>query len=450
MSSPMKESTTGEIADHGQDSRMDDDTAAILAFPREVLIMIIKLAVLDPNAKLVVDPFATPYSSEAGKTIALTCRLLYRLVLPFLYHSFLLDYPGGKLTRSWKMRYLDRTIANNPSLGQYCRNLSIYIADANPQLDEERYVEWLPRWLSGVRNLKVRGDPYGMPDIRAWSFMRHCSKHMSGIETLSLGGWRALYQQQIFDHVYMPSLRSLHLYAVREDPDQGPSLHPDRYGSARFTKLVLLAYGESTPALEELLKWPRKLDLFYLSYYFHPKNNIKLPMMSTLLRSHKDTLRVISVSHLTLGGGRVPDLSGFPVLESLSICRCDMTKSLEWPTDDAHRLLAPRLRVFQWNFRLPHAEHPLLTDFGDKEEHWLRVFSEVAMATRAALKTIKVIFEPLKWEYVDGDESPWDRMNKIRNDVAKHGLRITYSTIPECEEKLTPEEMLEQQVAASW
>ncbi|PNY24853.1 Uncharacterized protein TCAP_05206, partial [Tolypocladium capitatum] len=425
MSKPMKESSsTGEITDHSQHGRIDDNSASILAFPTEILVMIIKFAALDPKENLIGDPFANPYSYEAGKTIALTCSLFNHLVLPFIYYSFLLDYSGGMVPK-WKAPNLYRAMANNPWRGQCCRNLTIRIANTEPRLDEAGYgeAERLSRWFSSVRHLKVRGTSGSIPKPQTWSFIRHCSTHMRGIDILSLGGWKdGFYQRRLFEIIDMPSLRSLHLKAVRADPDESTSLHPDRYGSAQFTNLVLLAYGESASSLKELLKWPRKLELFYLSYCFHKESALALSMMDTLLRDHKDTLRAISLSYLNLGG-RVPDLSGFPALESLSICRSDMTVRLTQPDDDAHRLLAPKLRVFQWNFELPR---PSWTSFEDEEERWLRAFSEVAITRRAALETIKVIFNSPEPKYADGDESPWSRMNKIRNDVAKHGLRIKY------------------------
>ena len=116
-----------------------------------------------------------------------------------------------------------------------------------------------------------------------------------------------------------------------------------------------------------------------------------------------------------------------------------MTRDLGSPVVDADVLLAPNLRTFGWSFSIEDQHSEDWTDFGDKEANWLREFARTAITRKAALNRIEVEFNPDDWEAWRRDDYPWDRMDKIRDEVRPHGIALDYGIPP-----LTKEEWLKE------
>jgi hypothetical protein len=95
-----------------------------------------------------------------------------------------------------------------------------------------------------------------------------------------------------------------------------------------------------------------------------------------------------------------------------------MAEDLEFSRDQADALLAPNLKTFGSDFD-SHDVHPeSWTDFGKKEEDWLRGLANAATARKAALKRIEIISCPdtCTWGMKEEDGYPWDRMDRIRDE----------------------------------
>lgn len=117
------------------------------------------------------------------------------------------------------------------------------------------------------------------------------------------------------------------------------------------------------------------------------------------------------------------DLSKFPALETLAFSRWQMSKGLESPEEDASLLLAPNLREFRWTFFQPIWGRPKWTDFGSKEQRWLRAFAHAAVARGAKLRVIDVQYDPVE---EGGSKNPWKRLRKVRREFKPLGLRVTF------------------------
>jgi hypothetical protein len=153
-----------------------------------------------------------------------------------------------------------------------------------------------------------------------------------------------------------------------------------------------------------------------------------LPMFRSMLLMHKDALKTIHIVYVSSSGrGRPFIASDFPNLEVLRLSRWQMEKNLEFSSTEADLLLAPNLKTFGWDFTTCDYDKDLWTDFGDREEHWVREFAKAAIAKKAALKKIEITFKPGGWGFKEGDHYPWDRMDKICDEIRPCGMVLEYN-----------------------
>lgn len=163
-------------------------------------------------------------------------------------------------------------------------------------------------------------------------------------------------------------------------------------------------------------------------------------MFHSMLLMHKDTLKSVDISYLSpRGRGRLFVASDFPQLEVLRLSRWQMKKDLEFSIEEADALLlAPNLKTFAWDFGVYDQHTESWTDFGTNEEEWLRGLAKAATARKAALKEIEITYNPEPFDAREEDGYPWDRMDRIRNEIRPYGITLAYS-----EPSLSKEDWLE-------
>lgn len=216
---------------------------------------------------------------------------------------------------------------------------------------------------------------------------------------------------------------------------------PQKHRTASFVSLSLSDYEESPQATAQLLQWPKQLSSFVFDSFYNNRFFMDLPMLGSMLLMHKDTLRTVEIGYLSQSGrGRPFDWAQFPNLEVLRLSRWQMAKDLKLSPAEADLLLAPSLRTFGLSFSIYDQHSESWTDFGDTEEHWVRDFAKAAIARKAALNKIEIEFHPDSiWGTNEEDGYPWDRMNKIQDEIRPYGIVLEYSE-PYC----TKEVWLEQ------
>lgn len=193
--------------------------------------------------------------------------------------------------------------------------------------------------------------------------------------------------------------------------------------------------------VSQIISWPKNLTEFRL----HKTSNdniyrISLSMVQGWLQAHKTSLRYIMIDELSFQRQPVGQLdfnaTQFTSLEHLHLSRWLWSKPLDLSLAkaEAESLLASKLRIFIWDFTVvgePHSE--FWTDFGAKEEEWLKVFAQVAISGRERyrLEEIRIQFEP---EYMGSGRElevyPWDRMDRIREEVVLQSgglVALTYN-----------------------
>lgn len=164
-------------------------------------------------------------------------------------------------------------------------------------------------------------------------------------------------------------------------------------------------------------------------------------MLGSMLLMHKDTLKTIEIGYLSRSGiGRPFNWAQFPNLETLRLSRWQMTDDLNFSPVEADLLLAPNLKTFGLSFSIHDQHSEGWADFGDTEEHWVREFAKAAIASKAALKNIEIEFHPDSSWSSQEDGYPWDRMDKIRDEIRPYGMALEYSE-PSCTKEVWLEQM---------
>jgi len=152
-------------------------------------------------------------------------------------------------------------------------------------------------------------------------------------------------------------------------------------------------------------------------------------MFHSWLQIHKDTLRHIRIGKLSYGAkGRLFNAAEFPNLEYLRLSRWLMNPALDTAEEDAELLLAPKLRKFVWDFATNEVFRENWKDFGEREEEWLRGFAKAAIARRHGLQVIDVRFSPEDMSSNEPLGYPYDRMDRVREEIRSSGLELVHDT----------------------
>ncbi|KAE8370615.1 hypothetical protein BDV27DRAFT_151873 [Aspergillus caelatus] len=287
-------------------------------------------------------------------------------------------------------------------------------------------------YLSKVQDLSIRGG-YDK------SFLQRVSQHMHEVHSLNLrrkmGGF---FLRDIVEQIDIPSLQNLTLCGVyRQSTSTAVSilLEPKKYRTATFTSLVLRDYEETAEATQQLINWPESFVYFRFDSSYNNPFYMDFAMFGEWLTIHKDALKSINIGYLPFGGNEyLLYASGFPESEVLTLSRWQLggwpryaTEKLTFSTLHADILLGPNLHTFILDFSIYGQHSEAWTDFGEQEEHWVAQFAKAAIERKAALRKIDIIFKPSYKESTEEQGYPWDRMDRIRDEIQLHGLVLEYS-----------------------
>ena len=129
----------------------------ILHLPNELLLRIFQFATIPPT------PFS-PYRRDVLKwerwvlvSLCATCRLFNSLVTQILYESLTVNTDTSRIGAYLSLpgsRLLHRTLQENSSLRQHCRDLTLVTGPTSDPSDTPLLEDFL-RWLPGVESLKL-------------------------------------------------------------------------------------------------------------------------------------------------------------------------------------------------------------------------------------------------------------------------------------------------------
>jgi len=157
-----------------------------------------------------------------------------------------------------------------------------------------------------------------------------------------------------------------------------------------------------------------------------------------MLAPHRKSLRTLDISTMY---NHTPDftdfgLRDFACLESLTLGRVGRLSDSDNQAAAAQQILAaPNLRRFRWvigsdfsdSYETDHNEWFL---FGPEEETFLRELAAQAIARRLSLERIDVNFYPSVACQFMPDEYPWDRMDRVADEIRRGGIALGYGMPP--------------------
>lgn len=203
--------------------------------------------------------------------------------------------------------------------------------------------------------------------------------------------------------------------------------------TASFTQLKLSYFLAEWDTLIGLVQWPAKLEVFELTSSDRLDNHefagdystgcCPMGRLCTILSTRRDTLRAIHINHLfrcVLSCPAHPGLIRFDVRAFRALTHLTLSHG-DTGTDPrfVRHLLAPRLRVFCWDFTLKY--YLGLEHLGKHEEDWLRALAQAAVETGVALHQVKVEYESTVDCYRGDGVYPWDRLERLSEEKAKMG-----------------------------
>ncbi|KAL4985454.1 hypothetical protein BDW68DRAFT_165133 [Aspergillus falconensis] len=383
------------------------DTRAINQLPWEVIRTIIRFL---------------PVSDLAN--IALVCRYSRSVVLPELYHSIFLDAAPGE-----RLDQLHRHLGPSASPLKYCRRFYVIIGgEANTY---GRNLFKLKNLLvSGLRNVEYLTLHQGSSrrDLNFWKQTKAAVRHMQALRSLRL------VSDEPFFHVsdIMRALRKIHapLCTLAIDGVKTPPADSKKYlgrnRTAPFTSLRLERCFERPEVVQRLINWPKALVGF--RFVTCDPDALGLPKLGKWLSIHRQTLEEIDIRSVALrGNGHLFNLSTFVALKTLTLSQAEIHCSNGRITDDdVGLLLAPNLNTFRLDYSLDGRHLEFSSDFGDPEEQFIRKLAQAAILRKSGLRTIEIVFDPELSRSQAEDRYPWDRIDRLDEEVQAHGIRVVY------------------------
>lgn len=217
-----------------------------------------------------------------------------------------------------------------------------------------------------------------------------------------------------------------------------------KYRTASFTSLTISDYEEHPQGLQQLMSWPKALSHFCWNksiYSVKSKSAIAQSIQFSLLM-HKVTLKTLDLEGIPWGHeAHLSSTSIYPNLEVLRLSRDSLREIkgefqnslLELTAADAGSLLlTPKLKVFVLNYgtdaigRDGYPKSCWIT-FGDEDENLVCQLAKAAIDGKTELRKILIQYNPPKDDMSDHkDVYPWDRMERIRDDIQPFGLILEY------------------------
>ncbi|KAE8547734.1 hypothetical protein TMatcc_009547 [Talaromyces marneffei ATCC 18224] len=171
-----------------------------------------------------------------------------------------------------------------------------------------------------------------------------------------------------------------------------------------------------------------RLDSRVLRSVYNDINYLSFPMIQPWLQIHQDTLKYLRIGRLSSRTkDSLLDARKFPNLEHLHLPRWLMSSNLNLAEDDADLLLGPKLRKFTWDFSPFHKVlRERWTDFNHEEEEWVRRLAQTAISRGHSLEEVWIEFTPRVMDK-EGEIYPWDRLDRLHEDVQSSGLKVKYN-----------------------
>ncbi|KAJ5083800.1 hypothetical protein N7456_013227 [Penicillium angulare] len=421
--------------------------------PDELLAEILNWATLTGDAAQ-LRPRKRDY--DAIQSLSRVSQRFHRVVTPFLYEEIRFAHPTlcqrCMVPPMAKARKLHRLLQLNPALRPLCVSLYIDIDDSGANTEENfQILDDMVSWFTRLRSLVVVGGFFskGPERVRERTLsLIHRTKSLKQLKEFKIEGnmWDEIGGVSLAETVKYANSDTLQTLEISAAGLSKPSaisemLSPQISRSASFNSVRLMGCKDYPEAIAALIHWPKELVHFTINTSGSFVSDMNLHDIGMCLSVHKDTLKSIYIDLLGFPHGLSFNAANFPQLEVLrlsrtQICEDPWNRKFDWEPVYADLLLGPNLHTFGLVFGV--MGHSLINNWGHKEEEWIRQLAKAAWKRKAALKTIEITFSPVSpypnlkqgiysdWEYV----YPWDRMDKLGNQIQRYGLTLEYTAPP--------------------
>ncbi|KAJ5091783.1 F-box domain protein [Penicillium alfredii] len=430
-----------------------DQQAPILRLPNELLQLIFEFA----TAKKDKDEWdARIWAYSLLTPLAEVSRRFNSLVLPMLYG--IIDLNGHPFNYQQRVKQLHDTLKQRPELRSLPRSLQIEIEDEGTKLDFP-VIHDLVVWATGLTHLRLYGGfgvqensdtfLYGLRD-ETCALVRSAGQCLPALRSFDIFScFSAGALTQMIESFAFKSLEKLEIWAILEDHNE-PVLSDEKVnhsnlfqavdldiqGAASFTSLSLNGYSADLRTLFHLTRWPKKL-VHFTSRCVHDDDDgpadLDFAELRPALLPHLETLQTIELQGpYKSNRDGLFNAAEFPNLESFKISRWAIAPrgSLAWTPEHADLLLAPRLKVLTWVVDESPAEVEEWDEFSPEEEKWMREFAKVASQRRSTLQRIHIQYKPETYNVEERFGYPWDRMDKVREEIRPYGVALGYDEPP--------------------
>ncbi|KAK0648488.1 hypothetical protein B0T16DRAFT_455963 [Cercophora newfieldiana] len=359
-------------------------------------------------------------------------------------------HPEVSLTR---LSQLLRSLRSNPALADHCRTLEIHLGHLGHickaqegvlgTRSKTQLVGELSSLLHRTRILVARNSLHRWDET--WDGHREgpggreiifaAVGKMPELQELYLWNCCHVTSREIRDALSGSScLRSLLISRCIIKSAVLPDLRKSGTGFPCLTSLSVFGFPAWPTDLQYFFHGPPKLEhlIFALDYtdgeqYVDEGGGPwSLPRVFSFLAPQRETLRTIKIGTFY---NTECDLQGLDLSEYTNLVDLELSaRNTGITTGQEEILSAPRLENFTWNFQTNDQQNgPLLEEFDEVCETWVRKFMQHAVATNSSLKKIHIIFTPDIW---DGPPPvwPWDRMDTLNCEGQDMGIAVTYTT----------------------
>lgn len=262
--------------------------------------------------------------------------------------------------------------------------------------------------------------------------------------TLTDGMWESIFPKLLNFTRPVETLHTLDIdfyhdpiqVGIFTDHPDGHPLDPKHRRTAPIRSLSLRNIRDSvTNFPAELLSWQSALENVYISSMLGSTHVSRiLPWLAPQVDSLKKN-SVYSTNRCMLSNPNdhlVLDATKFPKLKTLVWSRWQMSKDLEFVSEDA-KLLGPALHTLVWDFDDWNTNKRMELScfhFAKAEADWLAALASAATASNSPLRHIKIPFTPRRVK--DGIinknfNHPWHLMDQLRDGVMYGHIELTYN-----------------------
>ncbi|CEJ87300.1 hypothetical protein VHEMI04370 [[Torrubiella] hemipterigena] len=367
--------------------------------------------------------------ARALAQLTLVTRQLYRIATPHMYSYLRLSVAEGA---HWITKLHD-TLSTNPSLRDHVQEVDIIIREYDSEerrhtiRDQLGMVQRIASWFPSAKRIVFMDLYCKFPD-EILHIIQNVARNADNLSSFEIDAPRPDFAMNnvlptMLNFKNLQSLSLLGLFQSFTSPDAFvQNLKP---GTGPITSLRIEGWGLSPQMLSGLIQWPRQLQHFRYEGRMSSISPEEVGEMLSVHRTTLETLKMVDISSSIDPEAHMINVSDFPALRGLCLSRWSFNRAgLAFSPAVGHKLVAPQLTDFGWQFGHAARQEDDLKDLQEDEIAWIRGLADFASDHQAKLNRVLVRFRPELW----GLEilTPWALLRETSAYLEKRGIELVY------------------------